>query len=211
MASDPAIIPNADRFRIFNVLPPAAHVSFVGGGEDGNVGPEHDPVADGDNGTVQDGEVKIGIKALPDADIAAVVDGKGWVDDDLFVADMTEDLAQELESGLVHVVRVGDVGEVVVVMHGPSPGLDPGRDKAGLYTVVTAVVSFFGAENIIHAPGDQAYATSPRHSQHARNHLLILISARHMGKSRCFGDLLLVFLSGSHDDQGSNLSYELSE
>lgn len=74
MGPDPAIIPDGDGLRVLDVEPAAGDIGLVRGGEDGHVGTEHDAVANGHDGTVEDGEVEVGIEPFPDADVAAVVE-----------------------------------------------------------------------------------------------------------------------------------------
>lgn len=201
MASDPAVIPDGNRFGILNILPTAAHIGLVRRSKNGHIGTDHDAIADGHDGAVQDGQVEVCVEALANADVAAVVDREGWVDTDLLVADVTENLAQELEPGLVDIVWVGYIGEVVVVVHGPFSGLETACHEAGLEAVVPASVSL----SLKDLP------CLSRYSQHARHHLLVLISTRHMGKCLRLGDLLLVLLGGSHDDPDDSLLYGRAE
>lgn len=54
---------------------------------------------------------------------------------------MAEDLAQELEACLIHVVRRVGIGEVAVIVVGPSSGLEPGYRELLVPRIVAATVS----------------------------------------------------------------------
>lgn len=95
MPANPAIIPNSHRPPILDIVSPALHLHFVRRGEDTHIRPEHDPIADGYETAVQDREVEVGIEAVAERDIAAVVDGEGRLDEDVG-ADVAEDALQAL-------------------------------------------------------------------------------------------------------------------
>lgn len=84
MPPNPAIIPNRHGPPILDILTPTLHLDFVRGGEDGDIGAEHAPVANGHETAVEDGKVEVGVEAVAEGDVAAVVDVEGGFDEDVW-------------------------------------------------------------------------------------------------------------------------------
>lgn len=60
-------------------------------GENADIWTYQDAVADGDKPAVEDGEVEVGVEAGAEADVAAVVDAEGGLDEGFGVGDVAED------------------------------------------------------------------------------------------------------------------------
>lgn len=82
-------------------------------GQDGYIRPEHDAVADGDQGAVEDRQVEVGVEPLPDAYVAAVVDAERRLDEHLVVADVAEALAKHARARLRQGAKVGLLATVI--------------------------------------------------------------------------------------------------
>ena len=101
-------------------------------GQDGYIRPEHDAVADGDQGAVEDRQVEVGVEPLPDAYVAAVVDAERRLDEHLVVADVAEALAKHArarlrqgpEVGLLAAVAAAATRKSSVVVVAPSSGFE---------------------------------------------------------------------------------------
>ncbi|KAI2608228.1 uncharacterized protein GGS25DRAFT_265877 [Hypoxylon fragiforme] len=122
MPADPAIVANRDRPRILDIVPPALDLRLVRRGQNRHVRAEHDAVADGHERAVEDRQVVVGVEAVAEADVAAVVDGEGRLDEDL-VADAPEELRKQPLPPALQVLEPGfRVGreECVVLVH-PAP------------------------------------------------------------------------------------------
>lgn len=76
-------------------------------GQDRDIRPEHDAVADGDQGAVEDRQVEVGVEPLPDAYVAAVVDAERRLDEHLVVAHVAEALAEHARARLRQGPEVG--------------------------------------------------------------------------------------------------------
>ena len=212
MPANPAIVADDDRLGVLDVLAAALHFGLVRGVHDGDVGAEHDRVADGDQAAVEDREVEIGVEAvvfrrrwlafgrciprlrglpplaashgslfvyfLPIAqtDVAPVVDSEGRFDDRLF-SHVAQQLFQFGEALLRHGFerRIGVFGEGGVVFMAPAASLEADAGEFGDRGVVAGgvVVDQWSrsTEGVCIALCDVE-----GHSQHARNHLLVLVA-----------------------------------
>lgn len=89
-------------------------------GQDGYIRPEHDAVADGDQGAVEDRQVEVGVEPLPDAYVAAVVDAERRLDEHLVVADVAEALAKHARARVRQGAKVGLLAITVAAAAAPT-------------------------------------------------------------------------------------------
>lgn len=143
MPSDPAIIPNDHGLRVLDVVPPALDLRLVRSRQDRHVGPHHDPVPNSHEPVVEDGEVKVCVEARAEADVAAVVNCKGRLDEDIVAVDAAQDLAQHDEASRLQRGEVGPLErgrEVAVVAVAPGAGFEAGGRELGDPGVVALCV-----------------------------------------------------------------------
>lgn len=106
MAADPAVVTDGDGLGELDVVAARADVGLVGGGEDAHVGAEHDAVADRHQRAVEDRQVEVGVDALPELDVAPVVDVQRRLEVDV-VAHLAHHFAELAQSLGLERVEVG--------------------------------------------------------------------------------------------------------
>lgn len=161
VSANPTVITNYDRLRVFDVVASRLHLRLVCSSHDRHIGPEHHGVANGDQATVQDREVEVGVEAvspssaplawrtfcaprlfLPVAqtNVAAIIHSERWLDDNL-VSDMSQQLFQLDVSLRSHGVegRVRVIWKGVVVFVAPAARFETGSVEFGRKCIVAVL------------------------------------------------------------------------
>ncbi|KAH8764982.1 hypothetical protein F5883DRAFT_105200 [Diaporthe sp. PMI_573] len=227
MATDPAVITDSDRPSELDVGAAALDLDLVRRRQDRDVWADHDTVSYCHQGTVEDGQVEVGVEAVPEADVGAVVDLKRRLDKHL-VAHPPHPLFEHLVSLLLQRLEArGRVrGKVIVVVVHPRPRREPRRLQLWYERVVAvraAPTCVSAMESVVvivmmitrctwvligcrEGMGGHFWDLNQGlrclvpsfHSQHARDHPLVLIPLWDIAELRCLLELSGVLLCGSH-------------
>lgn len=136
--TNPAVVANGHRLRELDIVPPALDFRLVRRCEDRYIRSDNYPVSNRDEPAVQDRQVEVGVEALAQADVAAVVDVERRLGDGFVVVEAADDLVEHGQASLLQRFKVG-VGfrwEVVVVAMGPGAGFEAGVFQVGNEGVV---------------------------------------------------------------------------
>lgn len=96
MPANPAVVPDRDGLGKLDVFSPTLHLDLVCGGEDRDVGPQHNAVPDGDNGTIKDREIESRVEPISEADVGAVIDSKRGLNVGV-LSNVAKDVSKHLE------------------------------------------------------------------------------------------------------------------
>lgn len=126
IGADPAIVPDGDGLRKLNVGSATLDLNLVRRRANCDVWAEHDTVSDGDQGAVQDVEIEVGVEALANTDVAAVVDLELGLNEDLVVGDEAEEVLESCRARFLQAreALLGLGGECGVVVVACEPGLE---------------------------------------------------------------------------------------
>ncbi|KAF2761785.1 hypothetical protein EJ05DRAFT_185090 [Pseudovirgaria hyperparasitica] len=138
MPATPKIITNHHTPRILYIVPSRLHLDLMRGSKDAHIRPKHGARPNRDEPAVEDCEVEVSIEAWTNADIAAVVDAKGGLDERVW-SDRANDvfkLCFPLRGERVEVCSRIGVRKPVVVFVGPGAGPEACRLEFGREGVV---------------------------------------------------------------------------
>jgi hypothetical protein len=84
MAPNPHIVADLDGPRVLDFLPATLDFGLMSGGKNGHIRSHHDAVPDRHEPAVEDGEAEVGIEAVSDRDVTAIVEIERGFDIDAF-------------------------------------------------------------------------------------------------------------------------------